>query len=326
VNALLSTTSLRRPTQADAPALLALASADELHAIGRATLTRAEIDEMLAPVHSRLSDDQWLAVDATGGVVGWGLIWDHGNTDHQDVDVYREPALGGEPVREVLLDLLLGRLAERARERGYPRIEAGAGCYAADVDYARTLRSRGFAFTRVFHRLQMPLAADHPLPAPQPDGVQIVPFDFSEPGWRGFHQVVEESFVDHYGYVPIGYADYRADAEAETAPDREFWRVASVDDAIVGVVKASGRSAELNTGYVAELAVLPAYRGRGIARALLLATYEAYRQAGRRRGELTVDTENTTGALGLYTSIGMRTDVEIHSYTRGVLPSAVAST
>lgn len=324
MNALLATTSLRRPTQADAPALLALASADEQHSIGRATLTRAEIDEMLVPAHTRLAEDQWLVVDAAGRVIGWGLIWDHGNNDHQDVDVYRDPLLGGEPVREVLLDLLLGRLIERAQERGYPRIEAGAGCYAADVDYAHTLRSRGFAFTRVFHRLQMPLSADRPLPAPQPDGVQLAPFDFSEPGWRRLHQVVEESFVDHYGYVPTGYADYRADAEAETAPDREFWRVATVGGAIVGVVKASGRSAEVNTGYVAELAVLPAYRGRGIARALLLATYEAYRRAGRRRGELTVDTENTTGALGLYTSIGMRTDVEIHSYTRDVRPPSQA--
>jgi len=328
-----ATLSLRRPTLTDAPALLALARADEVHAIGRATLSRAEVDELLVPAHTRLDDDQWVAIDASspsgragsGDVVGWGLIWDHGKTDHQDVDVYRDPRLG-ERVREELLDLLLARLGERARQRGYARIEAGAGCYAADIAYAATLRSRGFSFARTFHRLQIPLPADRSLPSSDlGSDVRIAPFDFSEDGWRRFHQVVEESFVEHFGYVPTSYADYRADAEAEPEPDREFWRVAVVDSDIVGVVKASGRSAEENIGYVAELAVLPAHRGRGIARALLLDTFEAYRLAGRRRGELTVDTENTTGALGLYTSIGMVTDVEIHAYLREVEPGRLQS-
>lgn len=314
--------TLRRPTTADAPALLALVRADELHAIGRATLSRAEVDEMLVPAHTRLADDQWLAVDDGDRIVGWGMVWDHGNTDHQDVDVYRHPRLGSETLREALIDLLLDRLGERARDRGYARIQAEAGCYAEDAAYARTLRSRGFRLARTFHRLQMPLAANRPLPSSTVGGdVRVVPFDFTEDGWRHLHQVVNEAFVDHFGYVPTGYDDYRADAEAEVAPDREFWRVALADGDIVGVVKASGRNAEQDVGYVAELAVLPGYRGRGIGRAMLLDVFEAYRRSGRRRGELTVDTENTTGALGLYTSIGMTTDVEIHSYLREVWPS-----
>lgn len=318
-----STMSLRRPIPADAGALLALACADEVHAIGRATTTSAEVDELLAPAHTRLEDDQWLVLLEPGVVVAWGLVWDHGNTDHQDIDVFRHPDLGSEQIREVLLDLLLARLGERAHARGYARIEVGAGCYAGDAAYAATLRSRGFSFTRTFHRLRMPLPADEPLASSQPPAdVQIAPFDFSEDGWRRFHRVVEDSFVDHYGYVPIAYDDYRADAEAEPAPDREFWRVATVDGDIVGVAKASGRGAENDIGYVAELAVLPAFRGRGIARSLLLRTFEAYRRAGRRQGELTVDTENTTGALGLYLSIGMSADIEVHNYSRDVSPPA----
>lgn len=319
------TLTLRRPDRDDAHRLLALASADERHAVGRPTVTMAEVDELLTPAHTRISDDQWVVVDeadSQGAIVGWGLIWDHGNNDHQDIDVYRDPALGGEQVREALLDLLLARLSERARDSGYAHMNVGAGCYAADEPYASTLRSRGFAFSRVFHRLQMPLPADEPLgPISVPRGVQVAPFDFSDDGWRRLHAVVEESFVDHWGYAPISYEDYRADAEAEPSPDREFWRVAIADGDIVGVTKASGRSAENSTGYVAELAVLPSHRGRGIARALLLETFEAYRQAGRRRGELTVDTENTTGALGLYTSVGLRPDIEVHSYTCEVAPA-----
>jgi ribosomal protein S18 acetylase RimI-like enzyme len=311
---------LRRPALADAPALLALTVADEMHAIGRATLTRAEVEEMLVPAHTSISEDQWVVLDADDAIVGWGLVWDQGNTDHQDVDVYRDPSRASERVREALLDVLVARLGERARESGYARIDVYAGTYAEDTAYAATLRSRGFVFTRTFHRLQMPLPADVPLASPGLDGAAVTPFDFTDHGWRRFHQVVQESFVDHFGFVSVAYDDYRADAQAESSPDHEFWRVATVDGDIVGVVKASGRSAELSIGYVAELAVLPAYRGRGIARALLLDTFEAYRRAGRRRGELTVDTENTTGALRLYTSIGMRTDIEIRAYTRDVLP------
>lgn len=319
--------TLRRPTPDDAAALLALCQADERAAIGRAVTTRAEVDELLAPAHTSLDADQWVAFEngTAGGTaqpVGWAVVWDHGGGDHQDVDVYRDPARAGEDLRGALLDLAVGRLAERARQSSYPVMHASAGAFADDVTYRATLASRGFAHARTYHRMRMQLSDE--LRVTVPSGVEVVGFDGTEQSRRAFHHVVDESFVDHFGYTRISYADYWADADAEPVPDREFWRVAVADGQVVGVSKASGRNAELGGGYVAELAVLAPHRGRGVATALLASTFAAYYRAGRTWAGLTVDTENTTGALGLYTAIGMTPTEQVYEYVREV-PAALVT-
>jgi len=309
---------LRRPSPEDREALLALVHADEMDAVGRTSVTGAEIDEALVPVHTTLDEDQWLAVGEDGHLHGWVLLWDQGSHDHLDVEVYRDPQRADESVRGALLDLALERIGQRARAGGYDHIVLDVGCVAGDERYAATLRSRGLRRSRTFYRLRIDLDQRRPLPRPQVDGVRLGPFDGSEDGWRQLHAVLEEAFVDHYSFSPTSYESYRADAESEPVPDREFWRVAWADEAMVGVCRASGRNAELGGGYVTGLAVLPSHRGRGIGRALLSATFEAYREAGRTWGQLGVDTENSTGALRLYESIGMQRYEEVHAYQLAV--------
>ena len=62
---------------------------------------------------------------------------------------------------------------------------------------------------------------------------------------------------------------------------------------------AAGREA-----YVAYVGTLPAYRGRGLATRLLAHTLRACRDAGFCTSSLDVDTENPTGALGIYERAG----------------------
>lgn len=312
--------AVRRPVQGDRDALLALCRADEQAATGEASTTAAEIDELLNPAHTRIDEDQWVVVDGTR-IVGYGLVWDHGHTDHQDVDVYRHPSLGSEALRAAVLDLLLARVADRARTAGYPRIVTGAGCYAADDQYASTLRSRGFTHVRTFHHLRIELDPQTPVVTWSPPGVEIVGFIGDEQSWRELHTVVDTGFAEHWGYVPVAYEHYRADIEAEPHPDLAMWRVAVADGRMVGVARASGRNVEIGGGWVSELAVLPEYRGRGIARALLASAFEANRQAGRRRVGLHVDSDNGTGAVRLYESVGMMLERQIHAYERDVLPA-----
>jgi ribosomal protein S18 acetylase RimI-like enzyme len=58
-------------------------------------------------------------------------------------------------------------------------------------------------------------------------------------------------------------------------------------------------------GYVAEVAVARRARGRGYGRALLLAMFAAFREAGLTKAELSVHGRNVS-ALGLYESVGMK--------------------
>ncbi|MET1016492.1 MAG: N-acetyltransferase, partial [Leifsonia flava] len=56
--------------------------------------------------------------------------------------------------------------------------------------------------------------------------------------------------------------------------------------------------------YVDLVGVVREWRGRGIAQALLARHFEAARAAGLDRSTLDVDSENPSGALGLYTGMG----------------------
>jgi GNAT superfamily N-acetyltransferase len=66
------------------------------------------------------------------------------------------------------------------------------------------------------------------------------------------------------------------------------------------------------------LAVRRAYRGRGIARALLSTAFAEYANKGRVRAGLGVDLTNPTGAYDLYRSVGMYPAFEADMYERSV--------
>jgi len=311
----------RRPTAEDLEALHAVCCADEAGSIGACATSLGEVAQSLTPPHTTLQDDQWLVCDPAGAPVAWGMVWDVGNTDHQDIDAYRDPTRADESVRAALLDRLLRRLAERATRSGYAHVDVGAGCYREDAAYAATLRSRGFRHDRTFHRMRVVLDPTTPVAVPDVPGVELSGFDpTDDAAFRDLHAVVEEGFSRHWGYVPVAYPDYRAEFDADPAPDVPMWRLARVDGRLVGVCKASGRNEDVGGGYVADLCVLDGYRGRGIARALLLSTFEAYRRAGRYVVQLNVDSQNDTGAVRLYASVGMREERAIHAFRRTVLP------
>jgi ribosomal protein S18 acetylase RimI-like enzyme len=59
-------------------------------------------------------------------------------------------------------------------------------------------------------------------------------------------------------------------------------------------------------GYTELLGVRRKYRGRGIARALLADAMRRFTAAGMDVASLDVDSENPSGALGLYTRLGYR--------------------
>jgi ribosomal protein S18 acetylase RimI-like enzyme len=317
--------SARRPRRTDLEALLEVCCADETAAIGESTTTATEVEHWLQPPHASLRDDQWVVTDATDRPVAWGLVWDAGDTPSQQIDLYRDPARAPEVVQAALLDALLGRLAQRARQSGFAAIEAGAGCYAGDLGYARTLAGRGFTHVRTFHRMRIdlePSGGSTHLAAPS--GLRLTGVDPADDAvLRQVHAVIEAGFEQHWGAPPVAYDAFRAEFESDPQPDVPMWRLAYLDGRPVGVCKASGRSIDDGGGHVADLCVLPEARGRGLAKALLRSTFDAYRHAGRSWVELDVDSQNADGAVRLYESVGMRVRRQIHIYQRLVHPAPV---
>ena len=69
------------------------------------------------------------------------------------------------------------------------------------------------------------------------------------------------------------------------------------------------------SGFVAQLAVARPHRGRGLGRALLLASLGAFHTRGLVRAELGVHARNRTG-VALYESVGMRPAFVVDRYER----------
>jgi ribosomal protein S18 acetylase RimI-like enzyme len=87
--------------------------------------------------------------------------------------------------------------------------------------------------------------------------------------------------------------------------------VAVAGDAVAGVAQC------WTEGFVKDLAVRPAFRGRGLGEALLHAVFAEFARRGVREVRLKVDADNPTGAVRLYERVGMR-ELRRHAvYARG---------
>ena len=76
----------------------------------------------------------------------------------------------------------------------------------------------------------------------------------------------------------------------------------------------------MREAYVAKVGTLDAHRRRGLAGVLLQIALERYRDAGYDRAALDVDSENPTGALGVYERAGFRTTKRWTTYLLGTEP------
>jgi mycothiol synthase len=172
----------------------------------------------------------------------------------------------------------------------------------------RLFERAGFEPVRWFHELQVRLDADVP-EAPVPDGLVLRPWDESvDEASRLGHA---EAFADHWGSEPRSPEEWRQwyTGHRGFRPDLSF--VVLDGDQLAGFClcgvypqdwAANGyRDAWINT-----VGTKRAWRGRGIARSMLVASLRAMQAAedGFERATLGVDSENPTGALGLYSSLG----------------------
>jgi ribosomal protein S18 acetylase RimI-like enzyme len=105
---------------------------------------------------------------------------------------------------------------------------------------------------------------------------------------------------------------------AETSLSFDEWFVAEVGGEIAGVLQSSDSGAEEDEGWVKYLAVLRAYRRRGVGEALLRRAFATYARKGRTRAGLGVDLQNPTEAARLYRAVGMHPLYEANIYQRTI--------
>lgn len=257
--------------------------------------------------------DGRFVLDAGGRLVGNAFVHRKGDSDLVDVDVVAQ----GDEVRAWLVGWALARAKDTGRAAGHHEITVGHGCYRTDGPLRKTLAEHGFQVATIYHRLRIDHVGPYPPPSP-PDGV-VLRVAGDDDVRRAVHEVYTTAFADHYGFTAEPYADWAERHERRPAFTWSTMWLAELDGKPAGMLECDDRFAEEDSGYVAELGVVPSARGRGIAKFLLRHAFAVDTAAGRTGTLLHVDTDNVTPALDLYESVGMRAVLVIDAW-RTVVP------
>ena len=176
------------------------------------------------------------------------------------------------------------------------------------------LESRGYVRVRTFLRMTIDLKKGYP-ETPALPGIEIRPFRLGTDE-AVLHRVIEEAFADHFRFAAEPHEEWVSRRTGHEEFDPVLWRIAwEGSEAVAGILPYQFQ----DLSWVRELGVRPAWRGRGIGKALLLETFRAFESRGRSRVSLGVDAENASGATGLYESVGMRVEQrhDLYLWTAG---------
>jgi ribosomal protein S18 acetylase RimI-like enzyme len=189
---------------------------------------------------------------------------------------------------------------------------------ADNADLARIFQANGLHPERWSFAMLADLGGRPPAEVALPDGYTLHT-------WEGIdHDELRDAhnraFVGHYGFTPWSpqmWSQWVADSRAF----RPALSVLARDGS--GAVAAYVQSSEFDavaeaTGvkeaYVAKVGTLEEHRRRGLGGMLLRIALERYGTEGFDRAALDVDSENPTGALGIYENAGFRTTQRWTSY------------
>ncbi|UNX53391.1 GNAT family N-acetyltransferase [Georgenia sp. TF02-10] len=167
--------------------------------------------------------------------------------------------------------------------------------------------SRGFTPRRWYTEMRRDLSL--PLPEVQLDRLLTV-----EPWSADLDDAVRRAhnraFADHWGSQPHTPESWQ-ESRTHFAPQWSFVALDRSSDRtqVAGYLMSARYEQDWpalgwTEGYTDLIGVLPEWRGRRLASALLTAAMAAYRADGMEYAGLDVDSDNLTGAVGLYAKLG----------------------
>jgi mycothiol synthase len=296
----------RPATDADLDAVVALVHAAQLASMGATEDVREYLEWIWHVPHVDPVRDIVL-VTAGEELAGYGdAVWDPASPG---------PLGGGGAVHPLHRGRGIGTAIVRwtqdvAEERGAPGVRHG-GVYIGDAAARALFEANGFSHVRNSYTMARGLPGD-PMPDP-PEGIAIRTFETGRDE-RALYEVREASFEDHWDFVPQPYDSFVGEwyEAGDWVPELTYLAMAG------GEVVGHTAALEFATGgYIASIGVLPAWRGRGIAQAMLHRAFADLAARGQPEVTLGVDATNPTGAVALYEKVGMSVRHEFLTYDLG---------
>lgn len=200
------------------------------------------------------------------------------------------------------------------------RVVIHAGALADEPAVGALLTAAGYREVRRFQLMRI----DFPgvLPAPSvPAGIRIEQLDPEHDVAAAF-DAHREAFADHWGEMEETLDEFRHWLIETPRFDCELSLLARDGPEVAGYLFAWPDAEENpSRGYVAALGTRRAYRGRGIAEALLRHVFSTLRDRGKRGCDLHVDSDSLTGATRLYERVGMTAHPRFATWEKELRPA-----
>jgi mycothiol synthase len=190
---------------------------------------------------------------------------------------------------------------------------------ATDTEQARIklLEHAGYVPVRYTNRMLRML--DEPIPnIPLPQNITLRPVQPQH--YEAIRLASNEAFRDHWASADMDEAEFAMLLDSPDF-DQTLWQVAWQGDEIVGMVlnminRAENLEYHRMRGWMYNVAVRRPWRGQGVAKALLAQSLHIFKARAMTEVVLHVDTENLSGALRLYESLGFRPIKRVITYRK----------
>jgi mycothiol synthase len=247
-------------------------------------------------------------------IVGYGRVswWSEADgtlvyiMDVQMASAYAENEREGQ-----LLHLLEEKVVGLAKSHNdAQKIVIGTNESSANEPRLQLLQKEGFAV--VWKLVEMEFTSFQSLQKPQiADSFTIrgaKPEDF-----RAIYEANSKVYAGVFGSVPMSDEDY-ADF-LEDSSEYKFWLTAWHGDELVGFVLSH---IEKGRGVMKEVTVLPEFRRKGLAKALLITNLQLLQKSGVTMARLHTDAEGKAGGRQLYENVGFK-PLKVHYRLRKTL-------
>lgn len=226
---------------------------------------------------------------------------------------WRQPGVWPALVRE-------GDRRIRAMAAGHPSLSERyfqGWATEAQTEWIAALKAEGYEAVRHFRNMVRQLGVVPELELGRlPDGLDVRPAkaDHMRAIWDAEAEVNQELFE----YVAEQWTEEKYPGWlADTSHTPRLWQVAWDGDQVAGMVlprvdEAANGGRSRKRGYTEHVFVRRPWRGRGLAKALIVRSLRLLKEQGMDEAELGVDSENDSGAFGFYSRLGYvteRTDI-----------------
>jgi len=286
--------TLRPPRDDEFDAMLELMNAHQLAAFGEADYTADDLRTWLTTPYVDVERDLRV-LERDGRLIGYADA-DPTRADPPlwwcDVKVHPDADAGS------IVPELVAWLEQRA-EIGRLRVWTSE----TDARIVDSFSALGFEPVRHSYRMEIDLADASRTPE-WPAGVAVR--TATDDDHRAVHGAVVEVWQDTNDPVDETFEEWAHWHVQRDSYEPDLWLLAHSGDELAGFSVCTVDPVDPAAGYVSLLGVRRPWRRQGLGEALLLRSFEAFREKGLTRGTLGVDASSVTGATRLYERAGMR--------------------